>query len=275
MGQAGGKGGGKCLPGGGKGVPQKGARDYLRPGPSELARTLLTSQCMNETEVALMVAPYLDPAAAAIVAGGTVVALILRTPARERSRAVAALSVLPRRRFSADPLIEQISALGRIAHRHGVLALDRSVIADPDVAAAVAAIVDGAQGDAVAALLETRRMARTERHLAAIDVWAAAAELAPAMGMIGTLIGLVRMFLKMNDPAAIGTSMAVALLSTLYGAVLASLIALPVASRLRRAAREEAFERLRLDAPLRALATREAPRRHVPMPADNDIELLA
>lgn len=244
-------------------------------GKPRLARTLLIQRHMNETEVTVLLAPYLDPAAAAIVAGGTVAALILRTPARDFTRAVAALRVLPRRRFRADPLIDQIGAFGRIATRHGVLALDRSVIADPDVAAAVAAIVDGAEGDAVADLLEAQRLARTERHLAAIDVWAAAAELAPAMGMIGTLIGLVRMFLKMNDPTAIGGAMAVALLSTLYGAAIASLIALPVAARLRRAARDEAFERLRLEAPLRLLAVREAPRRRGPIMVEDNIGALA
>ncbi|PZP16265.1 MAG: biopolymer transporter ExbB, partial [Sphingomonas hengshuiensis] len=192
-------------------------------------------------------------------------AVILRTPARDLARGVAALGVLPRRRFRADALVEQIAALGRIAKRHGVLALDRSVIADPDVAAAVAAIVDGADADTVVEQLKSRHLARTERHLAAVDVWASAAELAPAMGMIGTLIGLVRMFLAMGDPAAIGGAMAVALLSTLYGAAIGNLIAMPVAARLRRAARDEAFERLRLEAPLRALARQEAPRKRGPV----------
>lgn len=229
---------------------------------------------MNQSDTLALLGPYLDPAAMAIVAGGTFGALVLRTPLRDLARGVAALSVLPRGRFRADPLIDQIGAFGRIAQRHGVLALDRSIIGDPDVAAAVAEIVDGAEGDAVAALLEARRVARTERHLAAIEVWTSAADLAPAMGMIGTLIGLVRVFLKMNDPSAIGGAMAIALLSTLYGAVLASLIAMPVAGRLRRAAREEAFERVRLEAPLRTLAKREAPRRRgVPVVADN-IEVL-
>lgn len=201
----------------------------------------------------------------AIVAAGTVGAVILRTPSRDLARGVAALGVLPRRRFRADALVEQIAALGRIAKRHGVLALDRSVIVDPDVAAAVAAIVDGADADSVVEQVKGLHLARTERHLAAVDVWASAAELAPAMGMIGTLIGLVRMFLAMGDPAAIGGAMAVALLSTLYGAAIGNLVAMPVAARLRRAARDEAFERLRLEAPLRALARQEAPRRRGPI----------
>ena len=211
-------------------------------------------------DIAVQLGPFLDPAALAIVGGGTLLAVVLRCELRDLGRAVLALGVLGRRHFRADTLIEQVAALCRIARRHGVLALDRSVIADADVGAAVAAIVDGAEPDAVAALMDHRRRARIERHIAAADVWAAVAEVAPAMGMVGTLIGLVKMFLAMADPAAIGAAMAVALLATLYGALIASLIGMPVAARLRRIARDEAFERTRLVAPLVALATREQPR---------------
>ena len=207
-----------------------------------------------------MLGAYLDLNAIAIVVGGTVIGTILRTPRRDLARAVSALRVLMRRRVDAEPLVQQVAALGRIAQRHGVLALDRSVIRDPDVAAAVAAIVDGAGADQVAALLAEQRVGRDERHAAAADTWAAAGELAPAMGMIGTLIGLVGMFTAMNDPQAIGGAMAVALLTTLYGAMLASLVAMPIAARLRRAAHDEAFARSRIEPPLLALAERERPR---------------
>jgi chemotaxis protein MotA len=172
-----------------------------------------------------------------------------------------ALRRLAAPRFAADPFIEQIAAFGRIAKRHGVLALDRSVIADPDIAAAVAAIVDGDAPEDIAELLRQRRRARSERAVAVAELWSGAAETAPAMGMVGTLIGLVGMFVKMQDPRAIGTSMAVALLATLYGALLANLVLAPIAARLRRIARDEAVERLRLEAPLIALAMREQPRR--------------
>ncbi len=220
---------------------------------------------MSSLTFAPMLGAYLDLNAIAIVAGGTAVGTVLRTPRRDLGRALSALRVLFRRRFDARPLIEQVASLGRIAQRHGVIALDRSVIRDPDVAAAVAAIVDGGTPDEIAALLADRRTARDERHAAAADMWGAAAELAPAMGMIGTLIGLVGMFTRMNDPQAIGGAMAVALLTTLYGAVLASLVAMPIAARLRRAARIEAVERARIEAPLLALAERERPRlRSVP-----------
>ena len=158
---------------------------------------------------------FLDPVALALVGGGTLVSAILRTPAADLGRALAALRTLPRRRFSADPLLEQITSLGRIARRHGALALDKSVIADRDVAAAIADIVDGRSADAVGDQLRQLRLARIERHCAAADVWAGMAEAAPAMGMVGTLVGLVAMFVQMTDPQAIGGAMAVALLATL------------------------------------------------------------
>jgi chemotaxis protein MotA len=211
-------------------------------------------------DFALALAPFLDPAAAAIVGGGTLLAALLRAPLRDVGRAVAALRTVGRRDFDAAPLVEQIAALGRIARRHGVMALDRSVIADPDVAAGIAMIVDGRTAGEVEETLRARRRARTERHAAAADVWGGAAEAAPAMGMVGTLIGLVGMFVKMQDPSAIGTAMAVALLATLYGALIGNLIAMPVAARLRRHGRAEASQRLRLEAPLVALAAREQPR---------------
>ena len=205
-------------------------------------------------------ATLFDPLALALVAGGTALATALRTPVRDLARAVRAVGTLARPRFTAAPLLRQLTAQARIAQRHGALALDRSVIADPDLAAGIAAVVDGATPDAVAALLDARRNARIERHAAAADAWAHAAEAAPAMGMVGTLVGLAAMFADMTDPQAIGAAMAVALLATLYGALLANLVAQPIAHRLRAAARAEANERARLVAPLTALAAREAPR---------------
>lgn len=200
-----------------------------------------------------------DPAALTIVGGGTILSAFLRSPMHDLGRALRALPTLGRRRYSAEPALAQIASLSRIARRSGVIALDRSIIADPDIAGAIAIIVDGGTPESVAALVAWRRRARCERHAAAADVWAAAAEAAPAMGMVGTLIGLAAMFAAMRDPATIGAAMAIALLSTLYGALLGNLVFLPLASRLRAAARIEGFERARFEAPLVALAAREAP----------------
>ena len=205
-------------------------------------------------------APFLDPLALAIVVGGTMLAVLLRSPIGDVARALSALRVLGRRRFRGDALVNQIEALSRIARRSGVLALDRSVIRDTDVSKAIAAIVDRGSAADITSLMAYQRDARAERHLAAINVWTGVAEAAPAMGMIGTLVGLVRMFTTMNDPRAIGAAMAIALLTTLYGALIASLVAVPIASRFRLLASAEASERARFDAPLAALASREQPR---------------
>lgn len=209
------------------------------------------------TAVAATLLPFWDPAALAIVGGGTVLATVLRTPFADLKRAVAALSVLGRKPFAAAPALEQVAALQRIARRHGLLALDRTVLDDPDIAEAVALAVDGGTAEEVAALAADRRTARWERHQGAIEAWAGAAEVAPAMGLVGTIIGLVRMFASIDDPSTLGGAMAVALLTTLYGAVLATLVAMPVAGRLRRTADTEFAERARLEAPLAALAPRE------------------
>ena len=202
---------------------------------------------------------FLDPVAIGIVAGGTVFATLLRTSLGDVGRGVAALGALARKPFDATPLVDQIAALGRIARRHGMHALDRSVIADKDVAAAVAEIVDGATPDEITRQLDERRRARILRHAAAADMWAGAAEIAPAMGMVGTLVGLVKMFRSMDDPATIGGAMASALLATLYGALFANLVAAPIAARLHRLARAEENERRGLVKPFRAFALRETP----------------
>ena len=199
-------------------------------------------------------ATFLDPLALAIVGGGTLAATVLRSPFVDLARALGAVTILGRRRgFDGDAALGQLAALGRIARRQGLLALERQVVADPDVSAGIAALVEGCSAGELAALLDHRRRARVERHCAAVEVWTGAAEAAPAMGMVGTLAGLVAMFTAMTDPAAIGQAMAVALLATLYGAVLANLVLMPVAARLRRLARAEATERERIVAPLVAL----------------------
>lgn len=209
---------------------------------------------------AAALAPYFDAPSLAIVLGGTALALVLRHGAGDLGRAVGALRVLGRRRFRADPLLVQIDALGRIARKHGIMQLDRSVIEDDDVAAAIAVIVDRGEPAAVERLLVERNIARVERHQAAIAVWASVAEIAPAMGMIGTLVGLVKMFTVMGDPRAIGAAMAIALLTTLYGALIATMVGVPIAGRLRTLARAEQVERARLAGPLASLASREQPR---------------
>lgn len=93
-------------------------------------------------------------------------------------------------------------------------------------------LVDGTNQEVVKAVMAKDMQQTMDRHNWGERVWRAVGDVAPAMGMIGTLVGLVGMLVNMNDPKAIGPQMAVALLTTLYGAVLANMVALPIADKL-------------------------------------------
>ncbi len=205
---------------------------------------------------------FYDPVALAIVGGGTLLATAARGPAVDTVNAFRALPVLVRRPFEFGPARAELARAERVANVKGLLAVEPRLMADPDVAAGFNAVTDGATADEVERLLDDLRTARIDRHEVVHEFWAAAAEIAPAMGMVGTLIGLVRMFRSMDDPATIGGAMAIALLATLYGALIANLIAAPISARLRRLARAEEKERRALVKPFRSFAERETPTKH-------------
>jgi chemotaxis protein MotA len=223
----------------------------------QLARLLLNTGAMIIDTASLLI--FFDPIALAIVGGGTLLATAARGPLADTVNAIRALPVLVRRPFDFGPARAELAGAERVAHAKSLLAIDPQLLRDPDVAKGVEAVADGATADEVERLLIRLRQDRHERHAVVQDFWAAAAEAAPAMGMVGTLVGLVRMFRSMDDPATIGGAMAIALLATLYGALFANLIAAPIAARLRRLARAEENERRALVKPFRAFAMRETP----------------
>ena len=100
-------------------------------------------------------------------------------------------------------------------------------------------VVDGNTPELVNKILSKDISLAIERNETGLNVFKAIGDVAPAMGMIGTLIGLVQMMSNMSDPKAIGPAMAVALLTTLYGAVIANTIALPIADKLAHRSNEE------------------------------------
>jgi chemotaxis protein MotA len=208
---------------------------------------------------ALSLTVFYDPVALAIVAGGTLVATAARGPLMDSVNAIRALPKLLRGRFDFGPARAELAGAERVSQARSLLAIDPKLLKDRDVAEGVEAVARGASPDEVEHLLIRLRQERHERHAIVQDFWAAAAEAAPAMGMVGTLIGLVRMFRSMDDPATIGGAMAVALLATLYGALFANFIAAPIGARLARLSRAEEKERRALVKPFRAFAAREAP----------------
>jgi chemotaxis protein MotA len=136
-------------------------------------------------------------------------------------------------------LIVELVGLADLARRGGLLALEDRRISNPFLKRGVELLVDGQDPELVKALLMKEKQESSQRHQRAAQVFSAFGEVTPAMGMIGTLVGLVSMLGNMADPKAIGPSMAVALLTTLYGAVLANCVFIPLADKLRLRAQEE------------------------------------
>ncbi len=131
-----------------------------------------------------------------------------------------------------DELIPKVVEMADVARKGGLLALEGQEISNEFLQEGVKMLVDGHDGDIVKDVL-TKEMRQTEqRHGWGAKVFTAIGDVAPAMGMIGTLIGLVAMLSAMDDPKAIGPAMAVALLTTLYGAMLANMVAIPIADKL-------------------------------------------
>ncbi|MDX2369973.1 MAG: flagellar motor protein PomA [Colwellia sp.] len=150
-----------------------------------------------------------------------------------------------------DELIEKAVDMADAARKGGFLALEEAEITNAFMQKGVDMLVDGHDADVVRATLQKDIDLTTERHETGAKMLMALADVAPAMGMIGTLIGLVAMLSNMDDPKSIGPAMAVALLTTLYGAFLANVIAIPIASKLElRLAEEKMNQELVLDAVL-------------------------
>ena len=136
-------------------------------------------------------------------------------------------------------LIEEAVTLANVARREGLLALEGKEISHPFLKTGITLCIDGHAPEVVQKVLSKDINLTIQRQEAGFSVFKATAEVAPAMGMIGTLIGLVQMLANMDDPKAIGPAMAVALLTTLYGAVLANAVATPIAEKLKLRANEE------------------------------------
>lgn len=137
-------------------------------------------------------------------------------------------------KFNLPEIIRKIIELSNIARKEGLLALEEASaeLDDAFLRKGVLLIVDGTDPELVRGILETEMSSIDDRHKKNIAFWNDLGGMGPAWGMIGTLIGLVNMLQQMDDPSTIGPSMAVALLTTLYGSLLANWICTPVAQKL-------------------------------------------
>ena len=175
-----------------------------------------------------------------VVLGGTVLVTMMKFSLGKflgaASIAVKAFLYKP-----SDPqeLIQESVELAKAARQGGLLALEDREIADDFMKTGLGLLIDGHPADTVRTMLQKDLNETLKRHNDGQDIFKAIGDVGPAMGMIGTLIGLVQMLSNMDDPKQIGPAMAVALLTTLYGAILANMFALPIADKLSLRSREE------------------------------------
>ncbi len=138
-------------------------------------------------------------------------------------------------------LFKTMSDFAVRARRDGMLALEDDIegIRDPFMKKGFQMAVDGSPAELIKALMEEDIDNMLERHQVGHGIFKALGNFAPAFGMIGTLIGLIQMLRELDDPSSIGLGMAVALLTTLYGALVANMVALPIAGKLEQRTNEE------------------------------------
>lgn len=151
---------------------------------------------------------------------------------------------LSRRSFDPVGMVRLLVALGKKARREGLLALENMIndIDDPLIQHGIQLTVDGLPGEDVEMVLRSELEAYLDRQEDGREVMAFLATVAPAFGMIGTLIGLVLMLGSLEDPSAVGSGMATALITTLYGALASNVVFNPLAKKLEQRSREEAFQ---------------------------------
>ncbi len=178
----------------------------------------------------------IDPPSMIIVVGGTLAATLIANPLQEVIGLIGVIkcAILVNVPMPTE-IIERIVGFAETARREGILSLEAAIEEgdDPFLSTGVRLAVDGTEPDLIMDILETELQFIEERHKQGQEIIANMGNAAPAFGMIGTLIGLVIMLKNMDDPAAIGPGMAIALLTTMYGAILANIIFGPISAKLK------------------------------------------
>lgn len=183
---------------------------------------------------------FIDVPSVLIVIGGATAATFIRFTLSDilNSMSVAMKAFFAKAR-PPEEIIQELVTLSNIARKEGLLKLEKQPIDDQFLKKAIMYCVDGHEAEFIQDVLEKEIGLTLERHGLGKSIFDAIGDAAPAFGMIGTLVGLVNMLGNMSDPSSIGPAMAIALLTTLYGAILANLVALPIADKLKRRSQEE------------------------------------
>lgn len=177
-----------------------------------------------------------------IVVGGTLGATLINYPLRD---VLGVFSVAKNAIFSTntsiDELIERFMVYANKSRKEGILALESEIktVKDVFLKKGVQLSIDGLEPQDINDILDTEIEFIRSRHQLGAEIFSTMGAFAPALGMIGTLIGLVQMLQNMDDPSTIGPAMALALLTTFYGSIMANIVCLPLAGKLKTRSKEE------------------------------------
>ncbi|MBU0994749.1 MAG: MotA/TolQ/ExbB proton channel family protein [Proteobacteria bacterium] len=141
----------------------------------------------------------------------------------------------------AEDLIKNLVEISNKARKGGLLSIEGDIksTSDPYLASALQMTVDGVKTSDIAAIMQKKMDVTAKEHKSGYSILTSMGAYAPAFGMVGTLIGLVQMLANLDDPSTIGPKMAVAMITTFYGAVLANLFFIPMADKLKLRSEEE------------------------------------
>jgi chemotaxis protein MotA len=185
---------------------------------------------------------FVNVPALMIVLGGTIGVTMINYPLKD---VIGVFTVVKNafftRKSDTGELIRRLMVFSNKSRKEGILSLESDLqsINDEFLKKGVQLSIDGLEPVEIGNLLEVEMDFIRSRHQLGAEVFTTMGTYAPAMGMIGTLIGLVQMLQNMDDPSSIGPAMAVALLTTFYGSVMANIVCMPIAGKLRTRSKEE------------------------------------
>lgn len=185
---------------------------------------------------------YIDVPSIAIVIGGATLTVMTSVPFSQMlGLGKVCMKAINVEKNDLRALVANLVEFAVVARRDGILALENHIDENTHsfIATGIRMAVDGTDPDLIERLMIAEIDSLSERHRKGRQVCELLGKYAPAFGMIGTLIGLVAMLANLSDPSTIGPSMAVALLTTLYGAIIANVIFLPLADKLAYYSKEE------------------------------------
>ncbi len=185
---------------------------------------------------------FVSPSSLMIVIGGAIASVMTSTSLANflKGGKIFSKAILHKEQ-STQKLIDDLVGYAEIARRDGILSLENATkdAEDPFIIKGIQMAVDGTDPDLIEQIMDNELEAIAERHQVGKSIFDAIGRYAPAYGMIGTLVGLVLMLRSMDDPSTLGPSMALALITTLYGSMFANMFALPIADKLGNRNEEE------------------------------------